>query len=171
MPRSFHYVYQQERKVSVDPAKAGDKVRVNYTGRSEDGQVFESSLGMEPFTFTIGTGEVIKGFEDAIIGMQTGERKKVTVEPEDGFGLYDEDLVIEVPRSSLPPDLKLQVGMDFEMEDDDGNVLPAVVIEVMDDAILIDANAPLAGKRVIYDIELLEILTRGSCPDGSDIVV
>ena len=139
-------------------AKSGDKVRVNYTGRSEDGQVFESSVGIMPFIFTIGAEEVIKGFEDAVIGMHPGDRKKVIVEPEDGFGLYDEDLVIEVPKSSLPSDLKLQVGMDFEMEDDEGNVLPAVIIDVMDDSILIDANAPLAGKRVIYDIELIEIL-------------
>jgi peptidylprolyl isomerase len=103
--------------------------------------------------------------------MHPGDRKKVVVEPEDGFGLYDEDLVIEVPKSSLPLDLKLQVGMDFEMEDDEGNVLPAVVIEVMDDSILIDANAPLAGKRVIYDIELLEILKRGKASGDGTLAV
>lgn len=142
----------------MDTAKKGDRVRVSYTGRSEDGQVFESSAGQSPLIFTIGSGEVIRGFEDALVGMHPGERKKITVEPEDGFGLYDEELVIEVPREGLPPDLKVQVGMDFEMEDDEGNVLPAVVIEVMEDSILIDANAPLAGKRVIYDIELVDIL-------------
>lgn len=142
----------------MDTAKKGDRVRVSYTGRSEDGQVFESSAGQSPLIFTIGSGEVIRGFEDALVGMHPGERKKITVEPEDGFGLYDEELVIEVPREGLPPDLKVQVGMDFEMEDDEGNVLPAVVIEVMEDSILIDANAPLAGKRVVYDIELVDIL-------------
>jgi len=142
----------------MDTAKKGDRVRVSYTGRSEDGQVFESSAGQSPLIFTIGSGEVIRGFEDALVGMHPGERKKITVEPEDGFGMYDEELVIEVPREGLPPDLKVQVGMDFEMEDDEGNVLPAVVIEVMEDSILIDANAPLAGKRVVYDIELVDIL-------------
>jgi peptidylprolyl isomerase len=156
-----------QRKISMESAKTGDKVRVNYTGRSEDGQVFESSVGMVPFTFTIGAGEVVKGFEDAIIGMQPGERKKITIEPEDGFGLYEEDLVLEIPKSGLPTDLILQVGTDFEMEDDEGNVLPAVVIEILDDSILIDANAPLAGKRVIYDIELLDILKRRSPSGGS----
>jgi peptidylprolyl isomerase len=156
-----------QKKISMESAKTGDKVRVNYTGRSEDGQVFESSVGMVPFTFTIGAGEVIKGFEDAIIGMQPGERKKITIEPEDGFGLYEEDLVLEVPKSGLPTDLILQVGTDFEMEDDEGNVLPAVVIEILDDSILIDANAPLAGKRVIYDIELLDILKRRIPSGGS----
>ena len=156
-----------QKKISMESAKTGDKVRVNYTGRSEDGQVFESSVGMVPFTFTIGAGDVIKGFEDAIIGMQPGERKKITIEPEDGFGLYEEDLVLEVPKSGLPTDLILQVGTDFEMEDDEGNVLPAVVIEILDDSILIDANAPLAGKRVIYDIELLDILKRRIPSGGS----
>lgn len=157
-----------QKKISMESAKTGDKVRVNYTGRSEDGQVFESSVGMVPFTFTIGAGEVVKGFEDAIIGMQPGERKKITIEPEDGFGLYEEDLVLEIPKSGLPTDLILQVGTDFEMEDDEGNVLPAVVIEILDDSILIDANAPLAGKRVIYDIELLDILKR-RIPSGGSI--
>jgi peptidylprolyl isomerase len=153
----------------MESAKTGDKVRVNYTGRSVDGEVFESSVGMIPFTFTIGSGEVIKGFEDAIIGMQPGERKKITVEPEDGFGLYDEDLVLEVPKSGLPSDLALQVGIDFEMEDDEGNVLPAVVIEILDDSILIDANAPLAGKRVIYEIELIDILKHRGSTGGSKL--
>jgi peptidylprolyl isomerase len=150
----------------MESAKTGDKVRVNYTGRSEDGQVFESSVGMVPFTFTIGSGEVIKGFEDAIVGMQPGDRKKITVEPEDGFGLYDEDLVLEVPKSGLPSDLQLQIGIDFEMEDDEGNILPAVVIEILDDSILIDANAPLAGKRVIYEIELIDILKHRGTSGG-----
>jgi peptidylprolyl isomerase len=154
----------------MESAETGEKVRVNYTGRSEDGQVFESSVGMVPFTFTIGAGEVVKGFEDAIIGMQSGERKKITVEPEDGFGLYDEDLVIEVPKSGLPSDLIIQVGVDFEMEDNEGNVLPAVVIEILDESFLIDANAPLAGKRVIYDIELIDIIKRSS-PTGGSIEV
>lgn len=141
-------------------AKKGDTVRVNYTGKSEDGQVFESSMGLMPFTFTIGADEVVKGFEDAVIGMREGQRKTFVVEPEDGFGMYDEELVIEVPKESLPDDLDPHVGMDFELEDDDGNVLDAVVIEVRDASVLVDANAPLAGKRVIYDIELLEILPR-----------
>ena len=145
----------------MEAVKSGDKVRVSYTGRSEDGQVFESSVGLMPLTFIIGAGEVVKGFEDAVIGMHPGEHKTVTVEPEDGFGMYDEALVVEVPLEDLPDSLRIQVGMDFEMEDDEGNVLPAVVIKIMDDAILIDANSPLAGKRVIYDIDLLEIVRRG----------
>lgn len=146
----------------VQAARRGDKVRVNYTGRSEDGQVFESSVGLIPFVFTIGADEVIKGFEDAVVGMVPGERKTFVVEPEDGYGMYDEELVMEIPIDTLPDDLEPHVGMDFEVEDDDGNVIPAVVIEVMDESIVIDANAPLAGKRVIYEVELLEIVGGGS---------
>jgi peptidylprolyl isomerase len=142
----------------VNMAKSGDKVRVNYTGMSEDGQVFESSVGLMPLTFTIGAGEVVKGFEDAVIGMSPGQRKTVSVDPEDGFGMYDNSLIVEIPRESLPDDLNVQVGMDFEMEDEEGNVLPAVVIKVQEETILIDANAPLAGKKVIYEIELVEIV-------------
>ncbi|MCU0575677.1 MAG: peptidylprolyl isomerase [Desulfobacterota bacterium] len=146
----------------MQPAKRGDKVRVNYTGRSEDGQVFESSVGLVPFMFTIGADEVITGFENAVIGMVPGERKTFVVEPEDGYGMYDEGLVIEIPRESLPGDIDPHVGMDFEVEDDDGNVIPAVVIEIMEQTVIIDANAPLAGKRVIYEVELLEIVRRKS---------
>lgn len=146
----------------MEAAGRGDKVRVNYTGRSQDGQVFESSLGLHPLVFTIGSGEVVKGFEDAVIGMLPGQHKKVTVNPEEGFGLYDESLVMEILLEDLPEDLEIEVGMDFEVEDDEGNVLPATVIEILDDSVLVDANAPLAGKRVIYDIELLEIMSKGN---------
>jgi peptidylprolyl isomerase len=148
--------------VSVEAAEKGDKVRVNYTGRSQDGQVFESSLGLHPLTFTIGSGEVVQGFEEAVIGMLPGQHKKVTVNPEEGYGLYDESLVMEISFDDLPDDLDIEVGMDFEVEDDEGNILSATVIEILDNSILVDANAPLAGKRVIYDIELLEIMSKGN---------
>jgi peptidylprolyl isomerase len=146
----------------VDAARVGDKVSVNYTGRSQDREVFESSVGLRPLIFTIGSGEVVKGFENAVVGMFPGQHKTVTVDPEDGFGMYDESLVIEVPMEDLPEDLDVEVGMDFEIEDDEGNILPATVIEILDDSILVDANAPMAGKKVIYDIELLEIVQRGN---------
>jgi peptidylprolyl isomerase len=139
-------------------AKQGDTVRVNYTGRSEDGSVFESSVGLMPLKFTIGSDEVVNGFEDAIIGMHAGEKKTVVVQPEDGFGMYDEDLIFEVPNEELPDGVIPQIGMDFEMVDEDGYEISAVVIEISKGSVTIDANAPLAGKTVIYDIELLEII-------------
>lgn len=139
-------------------AKQGDTVRVNYTGRSEDGSVFESSVGLMPLKFTIGSDEVVSGFEDAIIGMRPGEKKTVIVQPEKGFGMYDENLVFEVPNEELPDGVIPQIGMDFEMVDEDGFEISAVVIEISRGSITIDANAPLAGKSVIYDIELVEII-------------
>ena len=142
----------------MQTAKKGDRVKVNYTGRSEDGTVFESSVGLIPLVFTIGSDEVVQGFEDAVTGMCPGERKTVKVRPEDGFGMYDEDLIFEVGKDELPDDFYPQVGMDFEMVDEDGEELSATVIEVNDESILVDANAPLAGKAVVYEIELLEII-------------
>lgn len=138
-------------------AKKGDTVRVNYTGRSEDGTVFESSVGLAPLEFTIGYDEVVQGFEDAVLGMHPGEKKTVTVQPEEGFGLYDEDLVFEVGKEELPEGFIPQVGMDFDMVDDEGREVSGTIIEVSPDAVLVDTNAPLAGKAVIYEIELLEI--------------
>ena len=139
-------------------AKHGDTVRVNYAGRSEDGSVFESSIGLMPLKFTIGSDEVVSGFENAVIGMRSGERKTVVVEPEEGYGMYDKDLVFEVPNDELPEGVRPHIGMDFEMVDDEGYEISAVVIDIAYDSVTIDANAPLAGKSVIYDIELLEIL-------------
>lgn len=142
----------------VETAKKGDTVKVNYTGRSEDGTVFESSVGLIPLVFTIGSDEVVQGFEDAVTGMHPGEKKTVVVQPEEGFGMYDEDLVFEVGKDELPDDFYPQVGMDFDMVDEDGQELSATIIEVHTDTVLVDANAPLAGKSVVYEIELLEIV-------------
>jgi peptidylprolyl isomerase len=144
--------------VPVQTAKKGDTVKVNYTGRSEDGSVFESSVGLIPLVFTIGSDEVVQGFEEAVLGMHPGERKTVVVQPEEGFGMYDEDLIFEVGKDELPEDFYPQVGVDFDMVDEEGQELSATVIEVNEDHILVDANAPLAGKSVVYEIELLEII-------------
>ena len=139
-------------------AKPGDTVKVNYTGRSEDGSVFESSVGLMPLKFTIGSDEVVSGFENAVIGMCPGEKKTVVVKPEEGYGMYDDDLVFEVPNEELPAGVMPHIGMDFEMIDDEGYEITAVVIDISNDSVTIDANAPLAGKNVIYDIELIEIV-------------
>ncbi len=111
-----------------------------------------------PLRFTIGSDEVVSGFENAVIGMRPGEKKTVVVEPEEGYGLYDDDLVFEVPYEELPEGVRPHIGMDFEMVDDEGYEISAVVIDIARDSVTIDANAPLAGKSVIYDIELIEIL-------------
>jgi peptidylprolyl isomerase len=145
----------------VQRAKRGDTVKVNYTGRSEDGSVFESSVGVVPLVFTIGSDEVVSGFEDAVIGMRPGEKKTVRVGPEAGFGEYDEALVFTIGKDELPEGVSPEVGMDFEMVDDEGQGVSATVIDVLPDSVVVDANAPLAGKSVIYEIELLEIVPPG----------
>lgn len=142
----------------MQTAKKGDRVKVNYTGRSGDGTVFESSVGISPLVFTIGSDEVVPGFEDAVIGMSPGEKKTVVVEPEEGFGAYDESLVFEIGKDELPAGATPQVGMDFEMVDEQGEAVAATVIDILSDSVIIDANAPLAGKSIIYEIELLEIV-------------
>jgi len=139
-------------------AKKGDTVKVDYTGRSEDGSVFESSVGLMPLKFTIGSEEVVNGFENAVVGMHPGERKTVVVEPEEGFGMYDESLVFDLPGDELPEGVTPHIGMDFEMIDEQGYEISAVVIGISGGSVTVDANAPLAGKTVIYDIELLEIV-------------
>lgn len=139
-------------------AKIGDKVKVNYSGRSEDGTVFESSVGVAPLVFTIGSDEVVQGFEEAILGMQAGEKKTVVVRPEEGFGMYDESLIFEVDKGELPEGIPPEIGMDFDMVDDEGREVSATVIGVKPYTVVVDANAPLAGKTVIYEIELLEII-------------
>ncbi len=145
----------------MQKAKKGDIVKVNYTGRSEDGTVFESSVGLAPLKFTIGSDEVVQGFEEAVLGMHPGEKKIVTVQPEEGFGLYDESLVFEIGTDELPEGVAPQVGMEFDMVDDEGQEVSATVIDVKRNTVLIDANAPLAGKAVVYEIELIEIVPQG----------
>ncbi len=144
----------------MQTAKIGDTVKVNYTGRSEDGTVFESSVGVSPLVFTLGQDEVVTGFEGAVAGMSPGEKKTVVVEPEEGFGAYDERLVFQIGKDELPEGVAPQVGMDFEMVDDQGREVSATVIDVLPGSVIIDANAPLAGKTVVYEIELLEIVPR-----------
>lgn len=144
----------------MQTAKLGDTVKVDYTGRSEDGTVFETSVGVSPLVFTIGQDEVVPGFEDAVVGMYPGEKKTVVVEPEEGFGAYDESLVFQIGKDELPEGVEPQVGMDFEMVDDQGREVSATVIDVLPGSVVIDANAPLAGKTVVYEIELLEIVPR-----------
>jgi len=147
-------------------AKKGDTVKVNYTGRSEDGSVFESSIGLMPLKFTIGSDEVVNGFENAVVGMHPGEKKTVVVEPEEGFGMYDDSLVFEVPNDELPEGVIPDIGMDFEMVDEEGYEISAVVIGISGGSVTVDANAALAGKTVIYDIELLEIIQKRKSQKG-----
>ncbi|HHF42947.1 MAG: peptidylprolyl isomerase [Candidatus Aminicenantes bacterium] len=137
--------------------KNGDTVKVHYTGRFEDGVVFDSSEGRDPLEFTVGAGMLIRGFEDALIGMAPGEKKTVRVEPQDAYGDYDDNLVLTMPLDRVPEDITPEIGMELQLISQSGQKLPVVVKEVQEEAIILDANHPLAGKVLVFDIELLEI--------------
>jgi len=135
--------------------KAGDTIRMDYTGRLENGEVFDSSVGRQPLEFTVGQGQLIPGIEKAVLGMQTGERKTVTLSPEEAYGPRRDDLIVEVPLSKIPPDLNPEEGMQLQMTDQQGGTIPAVIFEVLDDSIRIDINHPLAGKTLIFDMQIV----------------
>ena len=139
-------------------AKTGDKVRVHYSGFLEDGTVFDSSLDREPLEFTLGEGMVIKGFEDAVLGMSVGETKTISIPSDEAYGPYREDLVAVVEKNMVPPDIDPKVGLVLQLRTPDGSITDVVVTEVNEDTITLDANHPLAGKDLIFEIKLVEIL-------------
>jgi len=138
-------------------AQQGDTVKVHYRGRLEDGFEFDTSVGGEPLVFMIGSGEVIQGFEEAATGMAVGELKTFTIAPEQGYGAYKDELVVEMPADSFPEDIVPEVGMTLKLVDENGEEIPVVVIEVNEETVTLDANHPLAGKELTFDIEVLGI--------------
>ena len=138
------------------PAKEGDTVKVHYKGKLEDGNVFDSSEERGPVEFRIGEGKIIPGFEKAVSGMEKGEKKTVTISSDEAYGPVKEDAVAELDKKNLPPDLKPQKGQLLQMNKE-GQAFEVQVKEVGEDKITIDANHPLAGKNLIFDLELLEI--------------
>ena len=142
--------------------EAGDTISVNYTGSLEDGNVFDSSEGRAPLVFTVGAGQLIKGFDDAVVGMEPREKKRVTISPEEGYGERRDDHVVDFPRSNIPPDMALETGMVVEMSDQSGRPVPVIVTEILDDVVKLDVNHPLAGKTLFFDIE---IVATGLQPD------
>jgi FKBP-type peptidyl-prolyl cis-trans isomerase 2 len=143
----------------TDRAKAGDRVRVHYTGRLEDGAVFDTSEDGDPFEFTLGAGEAIAGFEEGVNGLTVGESRRVEIDPADGYGEHRETLVARLPRSSAQFPTEPEVGANFVMPLPDGQQLQVQVTEVDDEFVTIDGNHPLAGRKLIFDIELVDIKT------------
>lgn len=145
--------------MSKTQAQSGDRVAVHYTGRFLDGQIFDTSLARnEPLEFILGAGQVIKGFDDAIHGMKLYEQKTVTIAPEDAYGVRNEQYIIHVPVSQLPEDLNPQIGDELVLRLQDGNNFPVIVADLTDDTITLDGNHPMAGKTLVFDIQLIEIL-------------
>jgi len=138
-------------------AKANDTVKVHYTGRLKDGTVFDSSVGRDPLEFTIGREMVLPRFEEVVIGMTVGETRTVSIASQDAYGPYQEDLVGSVRRGRIPPDIPLQIGTILQMQAPDGGTTFVVVKALDDDAVTLDANHPLAGKDLSFEINLVEI--------------
>lgn len=144
----------------IQTAQSGDTVKVHYSGRFESGEIFDSSAGAQPFEFELGCGQIIPGFENAILGMQTGAKKTVTIGPEERYDEHDENLVFIMPITDLPDDLTPHIGMQLQLVDQEEHMLPAVITEILDDSITLDANHPLAGVTLVFDIERIEIVSK-----------
>ena len=134
----------------------GSTVNVHYTGRLTDGEVFDSSEGKAPLTFTVGSGQIIPGFESALIGKNVGDKVTVNIQPEEAYGLIREDLLVKVPNEQLPG--PVEVGQTLQAHGDQGAPINVMVKEVNEDHVVIDGNHPFAGKELIFDIEVVEVV-------------
>ncbi len=137
--------------------KKGDKVKVEYTGTLDDGTVFDTSEGKQPLEFEAGSGQLIKGFDNAIIGMEKGQEKEIKLKPEEAYGQPDPRLTQKIPRDKLPPGQEPKVGMVLGLQAPDGKQVPARITEVNDKEVIIDLNHPLAGKNLNFKIKVIDI--------------
>ncbi|PLX38714.1 MAG: peptidylprolyl isomerase [Hyphomicrobiales bacterium] len=142
----------------MSAAKAGDTVRIHYTGRLTDGSQFDSSIGRDPLEFELGAGQIIPGLEQEILGMVVGTASTVTIPFAEAYGPRQDDAVQVVQRSAIPPHIQLDLGGQIQAVSEDGNALVLTVVALTDEDVTLDANHPLAGKDLIFDVELLEIL-------------
>jgi FKBP-type peptidyl-prolyl cis-trans isomerase 2 len=138
--------------------KTGDKVKVHYHGRLTDGTTFDSSDGREPLEFEVGSGMVIKGFDEGLIGMGVGDKKTIDIPVDDAYGNRDPNMLMEFPADRFPDDMKPEVGMQLTMTNEGGQNFPVVIAEIKGDTVLLDGNHPLAGEPLIFDLELVEIV-------------
>ncbi|HEY9185680.1 MAG TPA: peptidylprolyl isomerase [Salegentibacter sp.] len=142
----------------MSQVKQNDTVKVHYTGKLTDGQVFDSSVERgEPIEFTMGQGQLIPGFEKGLIDMEVNEKKTINIPKEEAYGEPREELIQEVPKSQLPEEIKPEVGMGLVSKTPDGQEMNLVVKEVKDESIVVDGNHPLAGKDLVFDLEVVEI--------------
>lgn len=139
-------------------AKQGDTVKVHYTGKLEDGAVFDTSTNRDPLQFTIGEGRIIPGFEQAVVGMNPGESKTTTISAENAYGPHRAELLVVIDRNQFPPHVNPEVGLPLQLRQADGQVIAVTVTDVSESSVTLDANHPLAGKDLTFDIQLLEIV-------------
>jgi len=141
----------------MSTAKTGDTVKVHYTGRLDDDTIFDTSRGKSPLKFTIGEGNLIKGFEKGLIGMEVGEKKNLVIPPEEAYGQNDEKLTTQVSRSHLPDSVQPAIGMQLQVKQKDGSIFVVWITGMDEETVTLDANHPLAGKTLNFDVELTDI--------------
>ena len=156
-------------------AKEGDEVQVHYTGKLEDGTVFDTSQDGEPLSFTIGENRVIPGFESAVVGMEPGDSKTTEIEPDQAYGEHRDDMVMELDRDQIPEDVEPDVGQQLQLRLENGQTVPVLITALGEETVTIDANHPLAGRTLIFEIELVDVSANGTAgggggEDGGNIV-
>jgi len=139
-------------------AKTGDHVRVHYTGKLSSGEQFDTSQGRDPLEFTLGANQVIPGFENGIVGMDEGDTKTVEIAKDNAYGDYRDDLIVKFKKEDFPEELTPEVGKQVELSTQDGKRVPTVIKDIQGEEVLLDANHPLAGKDLVFDIELVKVL-------------
>lgn len=140
------------------PVQNGDTIRIHYTGTLEDGSVFDSSDGREPLQFTVGSGQVIPGFDNAVLGLEPGDKRTVTIPSDEAYGEFRDEMVIQVGRDQLPEDLDPEIGDELQLTTPDGHPIPVLVTAMNDESLTLDANHPLAGEDLTFAIRLEEIV-------------
>jgi FKBP-type peptidyl-prolyl cis-trans isomerase 2 len=141
----------------MQQVKVGDTVKVHYHGQLTDGSTFDSSEGKEPLEFEVGSGMVIKGFDDGVVGMSIGDKRKLEIPADEAYGDKNEEMIVEFPKDRFPEDMVPEVGLHLNMSNGGGQTIPVVITEVKDDTVILDANHPLAGEDLVFNIELVEI--------------
>ncbi len=141
----------------MSQVKSGDTVSIHYTGTLKDGSVFDSSEGREPLEFAVGSGQIIPGLDVALPGMSVGDKKRVEIAPEDAYGPVHEEARQEVPRTDIPSEIELEIGAQLQARNERGEVMALTVVAVAEETVTLDANHALAGKDLIFDIELVSI--------------
>lgn len=137
--------------------KKGDKVKVHYHGKLTTGETFDSSEGRDPLEFEVGSGHVIKGFDDGVTGMEPGEKKTINIPFLEAYGPRNQEMLIEVTKDKFPEDMEIELGLPLVMSDGQGHQFQVTIVEIKETSVMLDANHPLAGKDLIFDLELVEI--------------
>ena len=145
----------------MQQVKNGDTVRVHYTGKLTTGELFDSSEGREPLEFEVGAGMMIKGFDAAVVGMALGDKKTVNIVPEEAYGERNDQMIIDFPRSNFPDDMTPEIGMQLMMNNGAGQQFPVTIVELKEEVVVLDGNHMLAGKELVFDIEMVEIDSKG----------